>query len=242
MTQSTIPTNIIEQGTEFIGAIAEWERNLTELSWSDLAAEAQRGQVALFSVDMINGFCHEGPLASPRIKGIIPQIVETFEGAYEVGVRHFILAQDSHPVDAVEFANFPPHCLEGSSEAENIPELAALPFANLFMTVPKRSLNAFHGTELGAWIDEHRDLKVAVVVGDCTDLCIYQMAMHLKLYANAHNLKLRVIVPANAVQTYDIPVAVAREIGSLPHNGDVLNLISLYQMRVNGIEVVRAIR
>jgi hypothetical protein len=65
--------------------------------------------------------------------------------------------------------------------------------------------------------------------------------MHLKLDANAHNRTLRVIVPANAVQTYDTPLEVAREIGILPHDGDTLHLLFLYHMRVNGIEVVRAI-
>jgi hypothetical protein len=53
---------------------------------------------------------------------------------------------------------------------------------------------------------------------------------------------MRIIVPENAVQTYDIPVAVAREIGALPHNGDVLHLLFLYHMRLNGIEVVREIK
>ncbi len=68
------------------------------------------------------------------------------------------------------------------------------------------------------------------------------MAMHLKLYANAYNLKMRVIVPENAVQTYDMPVAESCEIGALPHSGDVLHLLFLYHMRLNGIEVVREIR
>ena len=65
--------------------------------------------------------------------------------------------------------------------------------------------------------------------------------MHLKLDANAHNRALRVIVPANAVQTYDLPINTAREIGVLPHDGDVLHLLFLYHMRLNGIEIVRAI-
>ncbi len=242
MADLTIPVNIVEQGTQFIAAIADWERGLASLAWSELAEEAREGRVALFSVDMINGFCHEGVLASPRIQAIIPAVVEAFKGAHEVGVRHFILAQDCHTPDSVEFADFPPHCQMGTSEAENIPELANLPFANLFTVVAKNSLNAFHGTTLGDWLDEHQDLSAVVVVGDCTDLCIYQMAMHLKLYANAHNLKTRIIVPTNAVQTYDTPIEVARDIGALPHNGAVLHLLFLYHMRLNGVEIVCEIR
>lgn len=67
------------------------------------------------------------------------------------------------------------------------------------------------------------------------------MAMHLKLDANARNHPLRVIVPASAVQTYDMPVDVAKEIGVLPHDGDVLHLLFLHHMRINGVEVVHAI-
>jgi nicotinamidase-related amidase len=225
----------------FLTALAEWERTLTNITWQDLATEATQGHVALFCVDMVNGFCHVGILASPRIEAIIPEVVAAFKGAYSIGVRNFILAQDCHTPDSVEFAAFPPHCQAGTNEAKNIPELADLPFANLYTTVEKNSLNAFHGTKLTAWIEEHPDLSTTIIVGNCTDLCVYQMAMHLKLDANAHNHPLRIIVPANAVQTYDMPVDVAREIGVLPHDGDVLHLLFLHHMRLNGVEVVRAI-
>ena len=50
------------------------------------------------------------------------------------------------------------------------------------------------------------------------------------------------IVPANCSQTFDTPLALARQIGALPHDGDLLHLIFLYSMQMNGIEVVRAIR
>jgi nicotinamidase-related amidase len=242
MTNSTIPNSILEQGTAFLTAIVEWTRHLPSIAWSDLTGEAAQGHVALFSVDMINGFCHEGVLSSPRIQAIIPAVVEAFKGAYAIGVRHFILAQDCHSPESVEFVDFPPHCLTGTSEAENIPELARLPFADLYTVVTKNSLNAFHGTQLNAWLAAHRDLNTAVVVGDCTDLCVYQMAMHLKLYANARNLKMRIIVPENAVQTYDLPVSAAHAIGTLPHSGDILHLLFLYHMRLNGIEVVQEIK
>ncbi len=239
MANLTIPTTILEQGTEFLAAIVEWARNLPSVAWSDLAREAAQGRVALFSVDMVNGFCHEGVLSSPRVQGIIPAVVGAFKGAYAIGVRNFILAQDCHSPESVEFADFLPHCLAGTSEAETIPELARLPFTDLYTIVTKNSLNAFHGTQLSTWLEAHRDLSTVVVVGDCTDLCVHQMAMHLKLYANAYNLNMRVIVPENAVQTYDMPITESRKIGILPHSGDVLHLLFLYHMRLNGIDIVQ---
>jgi len=239
MATSTIPSNFIEQSKEFLSALVTWERNLPTITWSDLQMEVQQGRVALISVDMINGFCHEGVLSSPRVKDIIPAVVAVFKDAYNIGVHEFVLAQDCHTPDSVEFADFPPHCQVGTSEARTIPELANLPFANLYQIVSKNSLNAFHGTELGNWLEAHTHFSAIVVVGDCTDLCVHQMALHLKLYANAHNLKMRVIVPENAVQTYNMSVETADTIGALPHDGDFMHLVFLYHMRLNGVEVVR---
>ena len=239
MATSTIPSNFIEQSKDFLSALVTWERNLPTIAWSDLQTEAQQGRVALMSVDMINGFCHEGVLSSSRVRDIIPAVVEVFDGAYNIGVREFVLAQDCHTPESVEFADFPPHCQAGSSEVNTIPELANLPFANLYQIVSKNSLNAFHGTDLGEWLEARHHFRATVIVGDCTDLCVHQMALHLKLYANAHNLKMRVIVPENAVQTYDMSVETANAIGALPHDGDLMHLVFLYHMRLNGIEVVR---
>jgi nicotinamidase-related amidase len=232
-------THIIEQATEFLQALTVWEQQIPTLAWSSLQTEAKQGRVALFSVDMINGFCTQGPLASPRVQGIAPVVVSAFENAFATGVRDFLLLQDCHAADAPEFTSFPPHCVAGTSEAETIPELAQLPFANTYRIFPKNSLDAFHNSDLAQWEQVHSDLSVAVIIGDCTDLCVYSTAMHLKLHANAHNRKLRVIVPANAVQTYDMPIETAKQLSALPHNGDVLHLMYLYQMQLNGIEVVR---
>ena len=239
MGTSTISSNFVEQSKDFLSALVIWERDLPTIAWSDLHAEAQQGRVALFSVDMINGFCYEGVLSSSRVKDIIPAVVAALKCAYSIGVREFVLAQDCHTPDSVEFADFPPHCQAGTSEANTIPELANLPFAPLYQVVSKNSLNAFHGTGLGEWLEAHSHYSAIVIVGDCTDLCVHQMALHIKLYANAHNLKMRVIVPENAVQTYDMPVETANEIGVLPHDGDFMHLVFLYHMRLNGVEVVR---
>jgi len=241
MATSTIPANFVEQTKEFLSALVEWERNLPAMSWSDLREEAQQERVALLSIDMTNGFCHEGALSSPRVNGIIPAVVAAFKGAYAIGVRDFVLPQDCHTHNAVEFADFPPHCQVGTSEANTIPELADLPFADLYTIVPKNSINPFIDTSLTEWLDAHRNLSTAIVVGDCTDLCVHQLAMYLKLYANAHNLKMRVIVLENAVQTYDMPIETANTIGALPHDGNFMHLLFLYHMRLNGVEVVREI-
>jgi hypothetical protein len=77
-----------------------------------------------------------------------------------------------------------------------------------------------------------------IVVGDCTDLCTYQVAVPLKLAANQADRPLRIVVPRDCVQTYDLPVDIAQRVGAPPHAGDLLHEVFLYHMALHGIEVV----
>jgi len=221
----------------FLDWLARWEEGLSDLSLEGVASDPTR--VAVVSVDLVKGFCTEGPLASPRVAGVVPAVVCLFQRAYDLGVRHFLLTQDTHDADAVEFSAFGPHCVAGTGESEMIDELKALPFSNLFITIPKNSISSSIGTKLDAWLEAHSQVSVFIVVGDCTDLCVYQAAMCLRVRANVLGLRdVRVVVPADCVQTYDMPVGAAVELGVLPHDGDLLHSIFLYSMALNGIEVV----
>jgi hypothetical protein len=72
---------------------------------------------ALLSVDVINGFCRAGPLASPRVGAIVQPIARLMRAAYAAGVRDFAVSEDHHPPDAVEFGQYPPHCMRGTAES-----------------------------------------------------------------------------------------------------------------------------
>lgn len=227
----------MSQEQAFLKWLSEWEAGLPELELEKVAARPER--VAVLSVDLIKGFTTVGPLASPRIAGIVPTVARLFRRAYELGVRHFLLTQDSHTPEAVEFFAYPPHCLAGSVEGETVDELSTLPFAASFVVFPKNTTSSILGTGLEAWLQAHPELTTFIVVGDCTDICVYQLALDLRLRANlAGQRETRVIVPADCVQTYDLPVKTALELGSMPHDGDLLHSIFLYHMALNGIEIV----
>jgi nicotinamidase-related amidase len=122
-----------------------------------------------------------------------------------------------------------------------ITELARLPFADAFAVFEKNSLNPSIGTGFDAWWDKHRDLTTVIVTGNCTDLCVYQLAMHLRMRANALGIQgFSVIVPTNAVQTFDIPETDDAPPGTA-HPGDFFDDVFLYHMASNGIRVVRSI-
>lgn len=233
------PDIVLPNSQPFLRYVADWHANLPALALS--AAITDPARTAIVSVDVINGFCHTGPLASPRVQAIIPPIVRLFQRAHAVGVRHFILTQDAHEPDAVEFAQYPPHCVRGTAESEAVPEFQALPFFGEMQIFAKNSISSTIGTGFNRWLKDHPDIDTFITVGDCTDLCTFQLAMSLRLRANAHQQRVRVILPVDCVDTYDMPVDVALKIGALPHDADLLHLIFLYSMKQNGIEIVRAL-
>jgi nicotinamidase-related amidase len=231
--------DLIAKSEPFLHYVAAWEANLPDLPLASLSAEP--GRLALVSVDVINGFCYAGPLASPRIQGIIAPIVDLFERAHAAGVRRLVLVQEAHEHDAVEFGSYPRHAVRGTEEAQAVPEIQVLPFFSEMTVIGKNSIHPAHNTRFDEWLQTHPEVETFLCLGDCTDLCTYQLAMHLRLRANAHQLRHRIIVPANCTQTYDLPVAAAEPIGAVPHAGDLLHTIFLYSMHLNGVEIVRAI-
>jgi nicotinamidase-related amidase len=230
----------LENSKPFLNYVVAWKADLQPVSIAEITG-GQPANVAVISVDVINGFCYEGPLASPRVAAIVEPIVSLFQKSYDAGVRNFILTQDAHPEDAVEFESYPPHCVRGTPESDTVDQFKKLSFFDEFEVMPKNSINSAIGTDLDAWLEAHPHIDTFIAVGDCTDLCTYQLAMHLKLRANARNEKSRVILPVDCVDTYDLPVEMANEIGAVPHDGDLLHHIFLYSMMLNGVEVVAKI-
>lgn len=236
-------TEELQRATEpFLRYLVDWHARLQTMPLETLVEEADGPDgIAVFAIDVTMAFFKNGALASPRIGALIPAIITLFERAHALGITRFVLSQDAHPEDSPEFDAYGPHSIAGSEEAQTIPELLALPFADQFDRIPKRSLNPAIASEMESWLASHAEATHHVVVGDCTDLCVYQMAMHLKMRANALGIRCQVVVPENCVQTYDVPPDIARATGTLPHDGDLLHLIFLYHMALNGIHIVKAL-
>jgi nicotinamidase-related amidase len=232
---------LVQSSRPFLNYLDQWMADRPTLSLRKAAPDPTRA--AVLCVDIINGFCTIGPIASPRVQGIVKPIVALFKAAHKHGVEHFVLTQDTHDPNAIEFGSYPPHCVRGTPESETAPELLKLPFADRFVTLPKNSISSAHSTGLDAWLSAHPNVDTFIVVGDCTDLCTYQLAMHLRLRANAEQRAgVRVILPMNCVQTYDTPVKVAEKLGIPAHDGDLLHAVFLYNMASNGVEVVAKVR
>jgi nicotinamidase-related amidase len=234
---------LVESSRPFLGWLVGWYNDRPALDLAEVAEEAGGpDRVAVLAVDVTTGFCSEGPLASERVGGIVEPIVRLFERAHSLGIRHFILPQDTHTEDAVEFGSYPAHCVRGTDQPQTVADLKRLPFSERFLIMEKNSISSSIGTELDEWLDSHPEVTTYFVVGDCTDLCVYQLAMHLRLRANELNLsQVRVILPLQGVDTFHIPVEVAKEIDAMPHHGDLLHLVFVYSMAQNGVDVVERV-
>lgn len=184
-------------------------------------------QTAIVVIDMVNGFVKEGPMSSPRIQTIIPPIAHLMRAAKE-GAFQLVAFADSHEESSVEFLSYPPHCLCGTAESEIVDELKEI---GGYQLIHKASTNGFLEAEFHAWLQEHQMVENFILVGDCTDICVEQFAITLKTYFNTINRQSRIIVPVNATETYDLGA----------HHGDLMHLLALYKMQMNGIELVQEI-
>ena len=229
----------MKEAERFLDYVDDWTSKLSAQAANAFFSKPE--EIAILSVDVTNAFCRKGNLASERAASIIQPITKLLALAWKKGVRNFVLLHDCHSPEAEEFNAFAPHAIRGSDECEAVDEIKALPFYKQMTIFEKNSIDPAQNTGLDEWIAQHPQVKTYVVVGDCTDLCVYQAAMHLRTYANARELDWRVLVPANCVETYDLSVADAKALGTVPHDGDLLHRIFLYHMALNAIKVVKEI-
>jgi nicotinamidase/pyrazinamidase len=146
-------------------------------------------------VDVLNGFCKEGNLASPRCASAIPRIRRILEERRQAGDTLIFLA-DTHDPDDREFEVFPVHCVRGTREAEVVDELQDL--LDQGQLIRKRRYSGFFETDLEQRLRRLGPARVTVV-GVCTDICV----MHT--VADLRNRDYRVVVVREGVETFDGP-------------------------------------
>jgi nicotinamidase-related amidase len=189
-------------------------------------SEFDKDKTVLIVIDMVNGFVYSGPLSSPRVAGIVNNIVELNKKTNGFKKVFFM---DSHEENSKEFGSFPLHCIKGSHEAELIPELKKdVSEGPDTLCIHKNSTNGFNSNIFKQWLEKNMDeVDNYIITGCVTDICVLQFALSLKAYFNENNKSKRIVVPKDCVETYDG--------GS--HDGDLMNLFALYNMHTSGIEI-----
>jgi nicotinamidase-related amidase len=216
--------DFLKRSVETLGEIFDMLAKLPILQLKDL----QGKQTALVIVDMVNGFAREGALKSPRVEELILEITELSKMCDELEISKLAFA-DCHIEASPEFYAYPVHCMMGTVEGEIVDEIKEI---GGYILIPKNSTNGFLEEEFQKWLKEYRHVNTFIITGDCTDICVQQFAITLKTWFNMQNKKVRIIVPVNAVETYDFGL----------HNGDLMNAMAFYSMIGNGVEVVKEIQ
>ncbi|MGB3367970.1 MAG: isochorismatase family cysteine hydrolase [Acidaminobacteraceae bacterium] len=188
----------------------------------------KEGNTVLVVVDMTNGFVKEGNLYSDRVEKIIDPVIEYINMFANFQKLYFL---DEHKKNAKEFHAFPPHGI--GKEGNLIAELELL-IDGKSVKISKNSINGFFAPEFGDWLQiNFKDINNYVIVGDCTDLCVMQFALSVKAFYNQWEIESNVIIPINAVETFDLKETF--------HDGELMNLFAFYNMELNGINIVKGI-
>ncbi|CEN21987.1 MAG: cysteine hydrolase [Paeniclostridium sordellii] len=186
--------------------------------------ELNLSKTMLFIIDMNNGFAKKGALYSDRVEALINPITNLAK-ILEAKNCEIIAFTDSHNKDSIELRSYPTHCLENDYESKIVDEISTI--KNL-KVIPKNSTNGFFCLE----DKDFKNIDNIIVVGDCTDICIYQFVVTLKAYFNQNNIDKNIIVPMNLVDTYHIDNI---------HNSEIMNIVFLNSMIQNGVEVIKEI-
>lgn len=156
----------------------------------------------LIVIDMLKGFIDQGPLADPSIRQIVPENVKLVKDflAQDKPVLYF---QDAHNQDALEFENYPPHCLKGTTESQLIDDLQV--FEDQMIQVQKNTTNGFFAPRFQTYLKENPELEKITVIGCCTDICVLNFALTMKTYSQTIQKPITIVVPENAVDTFNLP-------------------------------------
>lgn len=199
------------------------KNNLENLPTENIS-DFEFDKTALFIVDINNGFAKQGALYSPRIENLVHPIAN-FTRELSSKIKKIIAFTDCHKPNAIELLSYPSHCIEGDYESEIVDELKEI---DNIQVIPKNSTNGFFALDDISF----RGIDNIIIVGDCTDICIYQFAITLKSYFNQNNINKNIIIPMDLVDTYDIPNV---------HPAELLNIVFLNSLIQNGIKVLKSL-
>uniref|UniRef100_A0A5B7AW86 Isochorismatase-like domain-containing protein n=1 Tax=Davidia involucrata TaxID=16924 RepID=A0A5B7AW86_DAVIN len=208
-------------------------------------------KTGLVLVDVVNGFCTVGAgnlaprVPDKQISGMVDESVRLAKVFCEKKWPVFAFLDSHHP-DIPEHP-YPPHCIAGTDESKLVPALQWLenePNATLrckdcidgFLgSIEKDGSNVFVD-----WVKTYQ-IKVILVVGICTDICVLDFVCSALSARNRGFLTPLedVIVYSHGCATFDLPVHVSRTIKSaIAHPQELMHHIGLYMAKGRGAKVV----
>lgn len=205
----------------------------------------------LVLVDVVNGFCTVGAgnLAPKQHDKQISQMVEESARLARVFCEKkwpIFAFLDSHHPDIPE-PPYPPHCIAGTDEAKLVPALQWLENETNVTLKCKDCIDGFVGclekdgsNVFVDWV-KNNQIKVILVLGICTDICVLDFVCSTLSARNRGFLPplKDVIIYSGGCATFDLPVSVAKNLGdAIAHPQALMHHIGLYLARGRGAKVV----
>lgn len=181
----------------------------------------------LVVVDMVNGFVREGAMANQNIEHIVGEVENLVNRFTESNDGLVAFVKDAHSEDSKEFKQYDAHCIKGTKESENIDELKK--YEKMALIHEKNSTSSIFSKDFLKNINKMKKLEEVVVVGCCTDICVINLAIPLQNYFNEKDRDVSIIVPTNAVETFDLP----------GHKAEEWNIKAFEFMNQAGIKLVK---
>ncbi|CAK9176212.1 unnamed protein product [Ilex paraguariensis] len=208
-------------------------------------------KTGLVLVDIVNGFCTVGAgnlaprVPDEQISGMVDESVKLARVFCDNKWPIFAFLDSHHP-DIPE-PPYPPHCIAGTDESKLVPDLQWLENEPNVTLRCKDCIDGFLGSleKDGSnvfvdWVKTNK-IKVVLVVGICTDVCVLDFVCSALSARNRGFLTPLedVVVYSRGCATFDLPVDVARGIkGALAHPQDLMHHIGLYMAKGRGAKVV----
>lgn len=210
---------LLSESNEIISGIYERLQSLESLDLKSL----DKNRTMLLIVDINKGFAKAGALYSDRIEKLINPISNLAKCALNNGIKVKAFT-DYHTEGSIELKAYPKHCMKDTDEWELVEEL------NLegIEVIKKNSTNGFLEEN---FILNKEEIDNVIIVGDCTDICIYQLAISLRAEFNRVNKDGEIYVPKKLVDTFDMPM----------HKANFMNYVFLNSMLDNGVKVIEDI-
>lgn len=199
-------------------------RDLPKLELSKFDSQ----KTAFIFVDVIEGFVNIGNLSTDRAIPILPYIQKLNDDAKG---HHRIYFADTHPKYCTEFLTYPEHCIKGTAECDLVKELVYDVEDSKSVHIPKNCTNGFLTHEFQNWLKLNPQVNHFIITGLVTDICVMQFALTLKAYFDQIDQEAKLFIPIEAVETFDI--------SATHHMADLMNLFALYNMRMNGINLMK---
>lgn len=208
----------------------------------------------LVLVDIINGFCTVGagnlaPLEpNQQISGMIDESAKLARVFCEKKwpIMAFL---DSHRPDQHEHP-YPSHCVAGTDESNLVPDLQ---WIEKEANVTIRRKDCYDGY-IGSierdgsnifvdWVNTNK-IKVLLVVGICTDICVLDFVCSTLSAKNRGFLSPLedVVVYSRGCATFDFPDHIARNIkDSIAHPQELMHHVGLYMAKGRGAKIARKV-